>query len=162
MDTSTYGRFTCLRYAGAGPLRRPPRRAEGETGIEASRQVSDFDIRIYKKRRIKMSKGMLNDMMKQAKKMQQEMGKVQEEARKKTVEAAVGGGMVTVIANGAMEILSIKIDREVVNPDDIDMLQDLVTAASNEALRRAQQMVNEEIGKVTGGLNIPGLGNILG
>ena len=109
-----------------------------------------------------MSKGMLNDMMKQAKKMQQEMGKVQEEARGKTVEASVGGGMVTVIANGAMEIISIKIDREVVNPDDIDMLQDLVTAASNEALRRAQQMVNEEIGKVTGGLNIPGLGNILG
>lgn len=109
-----------------------------------------------------MSKGMLNDMMKQAKKMQQEMGKVQEEARQKTVEASVGGGMVTVIANGAMEIISIKIDREVVNPDDIDMLQDLVTAASNEALRRAQQMVNEEIGKVTGGLNIPGLGNILG
>ena len=109
-----------------------------------------------------MSKGMLNDMMKQAKKMQQEMGKVQEEARKKTVEAAVGGGMVSVTANGAMEILSIKIDREVVNPDDIDMLQDLVAAATNEALRRAQQMVNEEIGKVTGGLNIPGLGNILG
>ncbi|HDZ62429.1 MAG TPA: YbaB/EbfC family nucleoid-associated protein [Nitrospirae bacterium] len=109
-----------------------------------------------------MSKGMLNDMMKQAKKMQQEMGKVQEEARQKTVEASVGGGMVTVIANGAMEIISITIDREVVNPDDIDMLQDLVTAASNEALRRAQQMVNEEIGKVTGGLNIPGLGNILG
>lgn len=109
-----------------------------------------------------MSKGMLNDMMKQAKKMQQEMGKVQEEAKQKTVEASVGGGMVTVIANGAMEIISIKIDREVVNPDDIDMLQDLVTAASNEALRRAQQMVNEEIGKVTGGLNIPGLGNILG
>jgi hypothetical protein len=105
---------------------------------------------------------MLNDMMKQAKKMQQEMGKVQEEAKQKTVEASVGGGMVTVIANGAMEIISIKIDREVVNPDDIDMLQDLVTAASNEALRRAQQMVNEEIGKVTGGLNIPGLGNILG
>ena len=109
-----------------------------------------------------MSKGMFGDMMRQAKKMQQEMGKIQEESRKKTVEASVGGGMVTVTANGAMEIVSIKIEREVVNPDDIEMLQDLIIAAANEALRRAQQMVNEEIGKVTGGLNIPGLGNLFG
>jgi DNA-binding YbaB/EbfC family protein len=109
-----------------------------------------------------MSKGMFGDMMKQAKKLQQEMGKVQEETKRRTVEATVGGGMVTVTANGAMEILSIKIEREVVNPDDIEMLQDLIVAASNEALRRAQQMVNEEMSKLTGGLNIPGLGNILG
>jgi DNA-binding YbaB/EbfC family protein len=105
---------------------------------------------------------MLGNMMKQAKKLQQEMGRIQEETKKMTVEASAGGGMVTVTANGAMEILSIKIERDVVNPDDIEMLQDLIVAASNEALRRAQQMVNEEMGKVTGGLNIPGLGNMLG
>ncbi len=109
-----------------------------------------------------MNKGMFGDMMRQAKKMQQEMGKIQEEAKKKTVEASVGGGMVTVIANGGMEIVSVKIEKDVVNPEDIEMLQDLIVAAVNEALRRAQQMVNEEIGKVAGGLNIPGLGNMLG
>jgi DNA-binding YbaB/EbfC family protein len=109
-----------------------------------------------------MSKGMFGDIMRQAKKLQQEMGKIQEETRKKTVEASAGGGMVTVTANGGMEIVSIKIEREVVNPDDIEMLQDLIVAATNEVLRRAQQMVNEEMSKITGGLNIPGLGNILG
>lgn len=109
-----------------------------------------------------MSKGMLGDIMRQAKKMQQEMGKIQEESKKKTVEASAGGGMVTVVANGGMEIVSVKIEREVVNPDDIEMLQDLIVAAVNEALRRAQQMVNEEMSKVTGGLNLPGIGNVLG
>ncbi len=109
-----------------------------------------------------MSKEMFGDLMKQDKKKQQEMGKDQEEARNKIVEASAGGGMVTVTANGGMEIISIKIDREVVNPDDIDMLQDLISAAANEALRLAQQMVTDEMGKVTGGLNIPGLGNMLG
>ena len=94
--------------------------------------------------------------------MQQEMAKIQEETKKKTVEASAGGGMVTVTANGGMEILSIKIEREVVNPDDIEMLQDLIIAAANEALRRAQQMVSEEMSKVTGGLNLPGVGNLFG
>ncbi len=109
-----------------------------------------------------MSKGMFGDIMKQAKKMQQEMGKIQEESKKKIVEASAGGGMVTVVANGGMEIVSVKIEREVVNPDDIEMLQDLIVASINEALRRAQQMVNEEMGKVAGGLNLPGIGNMLG
>ncbi len=109
-----------------------------------------------------MSKEMFKDMMRQAKKMQQEMGKIQEESRKKTVEASAGGGMVTVAANGAMEIIAIKIDRDVVNPDDIEMLQDLIVAAANEALRQAQKMVGDEMGKITGGLNLPGLGNLLG
>ena len=109
-----------------------------------------------------MSKGMFGDMMRQAKKLQQEMGKIQEESKSKTVEASAGGGMVTVTANGAMEIISIKIERDVVNPDDIEMLQDLIVAAVNEALRRAQQMVSEEMSKVTGSLNIPGIGNLLG
>lgn len=109
-----------------------------------------------------MSKKMLGDLMKQAQKMQQEMGKIQEESKKKTVEASAGGGMVVAVANGAMEIVSIKIEKEVVNPDDIEMLQDLVAAAINEALRRAQQMVSEDMGKVTGGMNIPGMGDMLG
>jgi len=109
-----------------------------------------------------MSKRMFGDLMKQAQKMQQELARVQEEAKRKTVEASAGGGMVTVTANGAMEIVSIKIEQDVVNPDDIEMLQDLIMAATNEALRRAQQMVTEEMSKITGGLNIPGLGNIFG
>jgi nucleoid-associated protein EbfC len=112
-----------------------------------------------------MSKKMLGDMMRQAQKLQAEMQKTQEEAKLKTVEASAGGGMVTVVANGGGEIVSIKIEKDVVNPDDVEMLQDLILAASNEALRRASQMVNEEMSKLTMGLNIPGiggLGNILG
>ena len=109
-----------------------------------------------------MSKKMMGDLMKQAQKMQQEMGKIQEESKKKTVEASAGGGMVVAVANGAMEIISIKIEKDVVNPDDVEMLQDLVVAAANEALRRAQQMVSEDMGKVTGGMNLPGLGNMFG
>ena len=109
-----------------------------------------------------MSKKMIGDLMKHAQKMQQEMGKVQEESKKKTVEATAGGGMVTVTANGAMEIISINIERDVVNPDDIEMLQDLISAAVNEALRRAQQMVSDDMSKISGGMNIPGLGNMLG
>ncbi|MBI4654796.1 MAG: YbaB/EbfC family nucleoid-associated protein [Nitrospirae bacterium] len=109
-----------------------------------------------------MSKKMFGDIMKQAQKLQQEMGRIQEESKKKTVEASAGGGMVTVTANGAMEIVSIKIEREVVITDDIEMLQDLIVAAVNEALRRAQQMVSEDMSKLTGGLQLPGLGGLLG
>jgi DNA-binding YbaB/EbfC family protein len=109
-----------------------------------------------------MSKKMLGDLMKQAQKMQAEMGKIQEESKKKTVEASAGGGMVVVVANGAQEIISIKIEKDVVNPEDIEMLQDLVTAAVNEALRRAQQMVSDDMGKLTGGMNIPDMGNMFG
>ncbi len=109
-----------------------------------------------------MSKKMLGDLMKQAQKIQQEMSRIQEEVKKKTVEASSGGGMVVATANGAMEIVSIRIEKDVVNPDDIEMLQDLIMAAVNEALRRAQQMVAEEMSKVTGGLNIQGLGNLFG
>ncbi len=94
--------------------------------------------------------------------MSKKKKEIKEESKKKTVEASSGGGMVNVTASGAMEIISIKIERDVVNPDDIEMLQDLIVAAANEALRRAQQMVSEEMSKVTGSLNIPGLGNILG
>ncbi len=68
--------------------------------------------------------------------------------------------MVTVVANGAGELVSIKIEKDVVNPEDVEMLQDLILAAVNEALRRAQQMVGEEMGKLTGGLQLPGLGGL--
>jgi len=98
--------------------------------------------------------------MRQAQKLQEEMAKAQEEAKKKTVEATAGGGMVTVVASGAGEIISIKIEKDVVNPDDIEMLQDLILAAANEALRRAQEMVSGEMSKLTGGLNIPGMGDL--
>lgn len=107
-----------------------------------------------------MSKKMLGNMMRQAQKLQEEMMKAQEEAKKKTVEATAGGGMVTVVANGANEVVSIRIEKDVVSPDDIEMLQDLVLAATNEALRRAQEMVSEEMSKLTGGMQIPGLGDL--
>ncbi|HAK88239.1 MAG: nucleoid-associated protein, YbaB/EbfC family [Nitrospirae bacterium GWC2_46_6] len=107
-----------------------------------------------------MSKKMLGDIMRQAQKMQEDMQKMQEEARTKTVEASAGGGMVTIIANGGGEIVSIKIEKDVVNPDDVDMLQDLILAAANEALRRAQQIVNEDMSKLTMGMQIPGLGGL--
>jgi len=109
-----------------------------------------------------MSKKMIGDMMRQAQKLQAEMQRTQEDAKKMTVEATAGGGMVTVVASGAGELVSIKIEKDVVNADDVEMLQDLILAASNEALRRAQQAVSEEMSKLTAGLNIPGLGNMLG
>lgn len=107
-----------------------------------------------------MSKKMLGDMMRQAQKLQEEMMKAQEEAKKKTVEASSGGGMVTIVASGAGELVSIRIEKDVVNADDVEMLQDLIVAAANEALRRAQEMVSEDMSKLTGGLQVPGLGNL--
>ena len=107
-----------------------------------------------------MSKKMLGDLMRQAQKMQEEMMKAQEEAKKKTVEATAGGGMVTVVASGAGQIMSIKIEKDVVNPEDVEMLQDLILAASNEALRRAQELVSDDMSKLTGGLQIPGMGGL--
>ena len=107
-----------------------------------------------------MSKKMLGDIMREAQKLQTKMAEMQEEAKKKIVEATAGGGMVTVVASGAGEIISIKIERDVVNPDDIEMLQDLIIAAVNEALRRAQEMVNNEMSKLTGGMQLPGLGGL--
>lgn len=98
-----------------------------------------------------------NDMMKQAQEVQQKLARIQEEVAKKTVEATAGGGMVTVVANGKQEIVSIKIERDVVNPEEIEMLQDLVTAAVNEAHRKAQALLADEMKAVTGGLQIPGL-----
>jgi len=105
-----------------------------------------------------MSKN-IGNILQQAQKMQERMAEIQSEAASKTIDASSGGGMVTVTVNGKQEVLSIKIDPAVVNPDDVDMLQDLITAAVNEGIKRSQQMLSEEMGKVTGGLglNIPGL-----
>jgi len=85
------------------------------------------------------------------------MLKMQEELATKTVEATSGGGMVKVIANGSQKIESITLEKEVVDPEDIEMLQDLILAATNDALTKSQQMVSSEMGKITGGLNLPGL-----
>ena len=98
------------------------------------------------------------NIMKEAQRLQQQMAAMQEEIAKKRVEATAGGGMVTVEANGKQEIVAIKIDPEVVNRDDVQMLEDLVLAASNEALRKSRELVQQELGKLTGGLKIPGLG----
>ena len=105
-----------------------------------------------------MVKG-ISELVRQAQKLQSQMAKVQEEMATKTVEGSAGGGMVTVIANGKQEVMSIKIDPEVVDPNDIEMLQDLVVAAANDALKKAQEMVASEMSKLTGGLNLnlPGL-----
>ena len=100
--------------------------------------------------------------MRQAQKLQEEMMKAQEEAKQKTVEATAGCGMVTVVASGAGNLISIKIEKDVVNPEDVEMLQDLILAASNEAIRRAQEMVSSEMSKLTGGLNLPGMGDLGG
>lgn len=105
-----------------------------------------------------MSKRIIGDLMKEVQRIQSEMVRVQEEAKTKTVEASAGGGMVVAVANGAGEIVSLRIDKDVVNPDDVEMLQDMIVAAVNEALRRAQEMVQEEMSRLTGGLNIPNLG----
>jgi hypothetical protein len=104
-------------------------------------------------------KGMPNmgQLMKQAQQFQSKIAKLQEELGEQTVEASAGGGMVTVVANGKQEVLSIVIEKEVIDPEDSEMLQDLILAAVNDALSRAKEMVNEEMGKLTKGMNIPGM-----
>ena len=98
------------------------------------------------------------NMMKEAQKLQAQMLAMQEEIGKRKVEATAGGGMVTVEVNGKQELTSIKIDPEVINREDAQMLEDLVLAACNEALRKSRELVQQELGKLTGGLKIPGLG----
>ncbi len=95
--------------------------------------------------------------MQQVKALQEKMERVQAELSAKTVEASAGGGMVSVVVNGRQEVLSIKIEPQVVDPQDIDMLQDLIVAAVNDGIRRSQEMAAAEVGKIAGGLNIPGL-----
>ena len=97
------------------------------------------------------------NIMKQAKKLQERMAQLQDQLALKTVEASAGGGMVSVLVNGKHELVSLKIDREVVNPEDLDMLQDLIIAAVNEGVRKAQEMASAEMAKVTGGMKLPGM-----
>ncbi len=97
------------------------------------------------------------NMLKEAQKLQAQLEALREEVAKKKVEATAGGGMVTVEANGNGEIVSIKIDREVISPEDSQMLEDLVLAACNEALRKSRELMQAEMGKIAGGLRIPGL-----
>ena len=101
-------------------------------------------------------KGMGN-MMKQAQKLQAKMLRLQDELAEKTIESTAGGGMVKVVANGKQQIVAIQIEKEVVDPDDVEMLQDLIMAAVNDALTQSQEMVSAEMAKLTGGMNIPGL-----
>ena len=103
-----------------------------------------------------MSKG-LAQIMKQAQMMQQKMARLQEEAAQKTAEAMAGGGAVTAVVNGKNQIVSLSIKKEAVDPEDVEMLQDLVMAAVNEALAKVQGELAEQMGKITGGVSIPGL-----
>ena len=101
--------------------------------------------------------GGMGNLFKQAQEIQARLAQVQEELGRKTVEASSGGGMVQVVVNGHLSCSSVKVDPAVINPQDKEMLEDLILAAVNEGLRRAREMVSEEMGKITGGFKIPGL-----
>lgn len=97
----------------------------------------------------------MNKMMKQVQKMQADMAKMQEEMGDKTVEATAGGEAIKVVANGKQELISVEIKPEAVDPEDVEMLQDLILTAVNEALNKSRDMVASEMGKITGGMNLP-------
>ncbi len=103
----------------------------------------------------------MGTLMKQAQQFQSKMAKLQEDLGNETVEVSAGGGMVTVVANGRQEIVSIHIEPEVIDPEDTEMLQDLILAAVNDAVSRARNMMNEQMKKLTQGINIPGISNLL-
>jgi DNA-binding YbaB/EbfC family protein len=106
-----------------------------------------------------MAKGMggMGDILKQAQKMQQRLLEIQQELKQRVVEGSAGGGMVRVAVNGEQQVLSVKVDPEAVSPEDVELLEDMVLAAVNQALGKARQMAQEEMAKVTGGLQLPGL-----
>src|SRR3989338_6142202 len=106
--------------------------------------------------------GNIAEMMKQAQKQAQKMEKIQNDLKERVVEASSGGGMVTVHINGKQEILSIKIDPEVVDPKDVQMLEDLILSAVSQAFKKSQELYQAEMAKLTGGLNIPGMQGLLG
>ncbi len=101
--------------------------------------------------------GNIQQLMQQAQRMQQQMAQKQAELAEKTVTAQSGGGMVTATVNGAHELLELSIDPDVIDPDDKEMLEDMVVAAVNQAMQQAEEMAQQELGKLTGGMNIPGL-----
>jgi len=104
-----------------------------------------------------MGKGNLGNMMKQIQKMQAQMEQIQAELEQTQVEGTSGGGMVTAVVNGKQDLLELKIDPEVVDPEDVEMLQDLIVAAVNQARQKAQELQSEQMSGLTGGLNIPGM-----
>jgi DNA-binding YbaB/EbfC family protein len=97
------------------------------------------------------------NMMKQAQKMQAKMAEMQEQLKSETLEASAGGGMVRVVITGDMQVRELHIDPAAIDPDDVDMLQDMVAAAVNEAIRSAQELASRRMGEITGGMNVPGL-----
>jgi nucleoid-associated protein EbfC len=101
--------------------------------------------------------GNMQKMMKQMQKMQKDMAQAQEELGEKRIEGTAGGGMVTVIVSGHKEVVDVQIKEEVIDPEDVDMLQDLVLAATNDALKKADELTNETMGKFTKGMNLPGM-----
>jgi DNA-binding YbaB/EbfC family protein len=103
-----------------------------------------------------MAKG-LGNIMKQAQMMQKKMGQMQQEMENQQVEATAGGGMVTAVVNGRQKLISLSVDPQVVDAEDVEMLQDLIVAAVNEAINKSQEMMQAEMSKLTGGMNIPGL-----
>lgn len=105
---------------------------------------------------------MMKQVQKQAQKMQKQMEDVQNELKERIVETSSGGGMVTVHMNGKQEILSIKIDPEVVDPNDVQMLEDLILSAVSQAIKKSQELYQSEMSKITGGLNVPGLQGMFG
>ena len=100
----------------------------------------------------------IQKMLKQAQKMQEQLAQTQTELSAQTVEATAGGGKVTVIANGSGDVISIKISREIIDPDDVEMLEDLVLSGVKQAQEKGKAMMQEEMSKITGGIGIPGLG----
>ncbi|PFG04139.1 MULTISPECIES: YbaB/EbfC family nucleoid-associated protein [Rossellomorea] len=101
--------------------------------------------------------GNMQNMMKQMQKMQKKMAEAQEELGEKQIEGTAGGGMVTVIVSGHKQVIDVKINEEAVDPDDVEMLQDLVLAATNDALKKADELTNSTMGQFTKGMNLPGM-----
>jgi|SRR5699024_1977530 len=100
--------------------------------------------------------GNMQGMMKQMQKMQKKMADAQEKLGEERIEGSAGGGMVSVVVSGHKEVLEVNINEEVVDPDDIEMLQDLVVAATNDALKKAEELTNQTMGQFTKGINLPG------
>lgn len=102
-------------------------------------------------------KGGLNNIMRQAQRMQSKIAEIQEEVGEQEFEASTGGGVVTATVNGKQDVLGVEIDPEVVDPEDVEMLEEMITGAVNQALQKAEDKMNEEIEQVTGGMNLPGM-----
>ena len=104
-----------------------------------------------------LGRGGMGNIMKQAQQMQRRMAQLQTELEERRIEATSGGGMVKAVVSGKQQLISLTIDPKAVDPEDVEMLQDLVMAALSEALKQSQKLAEEEMGKITGGMNIPGL-----